>query len=135
RGADEYHGTGGPLGVSDVRLRQNQMCDAFIDACAGAGIPRNADFNGARQEGAGYFQLTNRNGRRCSSAVAFLHPIRSRPNLTVITKALVHGLDLEGKRVTGVRYARNGQVETAGAAREVVLAAGAIGSPHILQLS
>jgi choline dehydrogenase len=135
RGADEYHGTGGPLGVSDVRLRQNQMCNAFIDACAGAGIPRNADFNGADQEGAGYFQLTNRNGRRCSAAVAYLRPARSRPNLKVITGALVHGLDLDGRRATGVRYARNGRVETATAAREIVLAAGAIGSPHILQLS
>ena len=65
---------------------QNTLCDAFIDACEAAGIPRSNDFNGAKQEGAGYFQLTNRNGRRCSSAVAFLHPIRSRPNLTVITK-------------------------------------------------
>ena len=135
RGADDYHGAGGPLGVADVRLAQNTLCDAFIDACEAAGIPRSNDFNGARQEGAGYFQLTNRNGRRCSSAVAFLHPIRSRPNLTVITNALVHGLELEGKRATGVRYARNGQVETAGAAREVILAAGAIGSPHILELS
>ena len=98
-------------------------------------FPRSTDFNGARQEGAGYFQLTNRNGRRCSSAVAFLRPIRARPNLTVITNALVHGLELEGKRATGVRYARNGQVETAAAAREVVLAAGAVGSPHILELS
>ena len=110
RGADAYHGTGGPLGVADVRLAQNTLCDAFVEACEAAGIPRNDDFNGAAQEGAGYFQLTNRNGRRCSSAVAFLHPIRSRPNLTVITNALVHGLELEGKRATGVRYAQNGRV-------------------------
>ena len=135
RGADDYHGTGGPLGVSDVRLRQNQMCEAFIEACAGAGIPRNTDFNGADQEGAGYFQLTNRNGRRCSAAVAYLRPARSRPNLSIITGALVHGLELDGRRATGVRCARNGQVETVTAAREVILAAGAIGSPHILQLS
>jgi choline dehydrogenase len=135
RGEDAYHGTGGPLGVANVRLAQNTLCDAFIDACEAAGIPRNDDFNGASQEGAGYFQLTNRNGRRCSSAVAFLRPIRSRPNLTVITNALVHGLELDGKRATGVRYARNGRVETADAAREVILAAGAIGSPHIMELS
>ena len=105
RGADEYHGAGGPLGVSDVRLRQNQMCEAFIDACAGAGIPRNTDFNGADQEGAGYFQLTNRNGRRCSAAVAYLRPARARPNLSIITGALVHGLELDGRRATGVRFA------------------------------
>ena len=135
RGADDYHGTGGPLGVSDVRLGENQICEAFIAACEGAGIPRNRDFNGARQEGAGYFQLTNRNGRRCSAAVAYLRPARSRPNLRIITGALVHGLELDGRRATGVRYERGGQVETVAAAREVILAAGAIGSPHILQLS
>jgi choline dehydrogenase len=134
-GADDYHGAGGPLGVSDVRLPQNAMCEAFIDACEAAGIPRTNDFNGARQEGAGYFQLTNRRGRRCSSAVAYLRPARSRPNLEIITKALVHGVELDGKRATGVRYERNGQVETIAAAREVILAAGAIGSPQILQLS
>jgi choline dehydrogenase len=135
RGADDYHGTGGPLGVSDVRLRQNQMCEAFIAACEAAGIPRNRDFNGADQEGAGYFQLTNRNGRRCSAAVAYLKPARSRPNLSIITGALVRQIRLEGRRATGVEYERGGRVETVHAAGEVVLSAGAIGSPHILQLS
>jgi choline dehydrogenase len=105
RGADAYHGTGGPLGVSDVRLRQNQLCNAFVDACVAAGIPRNGDFNGADQEGAGYFQLTNRNGRRCSAAVAYLRPARSRRNLHIITGALVHNIALDGRRATGVRYA------------------------------
>jgi choline dehydrogenase len=135
RGADDYHGSDGPLGVSDVRLRRNEMCQAFIDACADAGIPRNADFNGAEQEGAGYFQLTNRNGRRCSAAVAYLRPARSRPNLHIVTDALVQGVELQGRRATGVRLARNGLAETIAASREVILAAGAIGSPHILQLS
>ena len=135
RGADEYHGTGGPLGVSDVHLRQKQMCEAFIAACESAGIPRNTDFNGADQEGAGYFQLTNRKGRRCSAAVAYLRSARGRPNLEIITGALVHGLELDGKRASGVRFARDDQVETVSAAREVILAAGAIGSPQILQLS
>jgi choline dehydrogenase len=135
RGADEFHGIGGPLGVSDVHLRQNQMCEAFVAACGAAGVPRNTDFNGASQEGAGYFQLTNRNGRRCSAAVAYLRSAKSRSNLSVITGALVHGLELEGRRVTGVRYERGGRIETAKAAREVILAAGAIGSPQILQLS
>ena len=100
------------------------------------GIPRNADFNGADQEGAGYFQLTNRNGRRCSAAVAYLRPARSRPNLSVITGALVHGLD--ARRPARHRRALRAQRrrrETITAAREVILAAGAIGSPHILQLS
>ena len=135
RGADDYHGTGGPLGVADVKLRHNQLCEAFIEACVAAGIPRNRDFNGASQEGAGYFQLTNRNGRRCSSAVAYLRPARHRPNLAIITDALVHRILVSGRRATGVEYQRNGRLETVTAAREVVLAAGAIGSPHILQLS
>jgi choline dehydrogenase len=111
------------------------MCEAFIEACVAAGIPRNRDFNGAKQEGAGYFQLTNRNGRRCSSAVAYLRPARSRPNLAVITDAVVQDLELDGRRAAGVRCRRNGRDETVKAASEVILAAGAIGSPHILQLS
>jgi choline dehydrogenase len=135
RGADELHGAGGPLGVSDVRLGQRQLCNAFIDACEAAGIPRSADFNGASQEGAGYYQLTNRNGRRCSTAVAYLRPARSRRNLRIVTAALVHGIELDGRRAIGIRCGRAGRVETIGARREVILAAGAIGSPQILQLS
>jgi choline dehydrogenase len=135
RGADDHHGAGGPLGVSDVRLGQRQLCDAFIDACEAAGIPRTDDFNGASQEGAGYYQLTNRNGRRCSAAVAYLRPARARRNLHVVTGALVHGIELDGRRATGIRCARAGRVETIGARREVILGAGAIGSPQILQLS
>ena len=135
RGPDEYHGVGGPLGVSDVRLHKNAMCEAFIDACAAEGIPRTRDFNGERQEGAGYFQLTNRNGRRCSTAVAYLTPVRSRANLNIITNAVVQGLTLDGARVTGVSYNQGGRDNIVRAAREVVLAAGAIGSPQILQLS
>jgi choline dehydrogenase len=135
RGADEHHGAGGPLGVADVRLKQNALCEAFIAACEAAGIRRNKDFNGARQEGAGYFQLTNRNGRRCSSAVAYLRPARGRRNLHIITDALVQGLQLDGKRVAGVRFRRADREETVAAAGEVILAAGAVGSPHILQLS
>jgi choline dehydrogenase len=135
RGADDYHGAGGPLGVSDVRLRRRDLCEAFVEACAGAGIPRTSDFNGASQEGAGFYQLTNRNGRRCSAAVAYLRPIRSRRNLRIVTSALVHGIDLDGRRATGIRCQRGGRIETIAARREVILAAGAIGSPHILQLS
>jgi choline dehydrogenase len=135
RGADDYHGAGGPLGVSDVRLGQSQLCDAFIDACAAAGIPRSGDFNGASQEGAGYYQLTNRNGRRCSAAVAYLRPIRSRRNLHIVTRALVHRIELDGRRATGIRCERAGRTATIRARREVILAAGAIGSPQILELS
>jgi choline dehydrogenase len=135
RGADDYHGAGGPLGVSDVRLRGRDLCEAFLEACTAAGIPRSDDFNGASQEGAGYYQLTNRNGRRCSAAVAYLRPVRSRRNLKIVTGALVHGIELKGRRATGIRCERKGRIETITARREVILAAGAIGSPHILQLS
>ena len=135
RGADDYHSTGGPLGVSDVRLRRRDLCEAFVAACTAAGIPRSDDFNGASQEGAGYYQLTNRNGRRCSAAVAYLRPVRSRRNLRIVTGALVHGIELEGRRATGIRYEHKGRIETIAARREVILAAGAIGSPHLLQLS
>jgi choline dehydrogenase len=135
RGADDLHGVGGPLGVSDVRLRSKELCEAFIEACTDAGIPRSEDFNGREQEGAGYYQLTNRNGRRCSTAVGYLAPVRSRRNLSIITGALVHAVELDGRRATGIRCARKGKIETIGARREVILAAGAIGSPQILQLS
>ena len=135
RGADELHGAGGPLGVSDVRLSQRGLCDAFIDACVEAGIPRTDDFNGLEQEGAGYYQLTNRNGRRCSTAVGYLNPVRARRNLAILTGALVQAIELDGRRATGVRCVRDGRVEILAARREVILAAGAIGSPQILQLS
>lgn len=78
RGADDFHGTGGPLAVSD-RTEPHPLCDAFIEACAEGGLPRNEDFNGAQQEGAGYYQMTARRGRRCSTAVGYLKPARSRP--------------------------------------------------------
>jgi choline dehydrogenase len=132
RGSDDFHGTGGPLHVSDVRLKTNPMCEAFVAASVAAGIPHNDDFNGAVQEGVGYFQLTTRNGWRCSAAAAYLRP--SRANLAVITDTMVEGLMLDGRRVTGIRYRSHGREETL-TAREVLLCAGAIGSPQILQLS
>jgi choline dehydrogenase len=134
RGPDAFHGAGGPLSVSDSK-HEHELCEAYIQACDELGIPRNADFNGASQEGAGYFQLTNRKGFRCSAAVAYLRPARKRPNLRIATRALVTALVLDGKRATGVAYRQNGADRTAHAAREIVLAAGAIGSPQILQLS
>ena len=134
RGADERHGTGGPLAVSDMRARRD-VCDAFIAGAEEIGIPRNDDINGARQEGAGYFQLTARNGRRCSTAVGYLRPARRRPNLRTVTRAHVHRLCFDHRRVTGVRYAVGADVREARARAEVLLCAGAIGSPQILQLS
>jgi choline dehydrogenase len=134
RGPDALHGVGGPLAVSDTK-HQHPLCEAYIQACDELGIPRNSDFNGVSQEGAGYFQLTNRRGLRCSAAVAYLRPAEKRPNLEVQIKALLTRLVFEGKRATGVRYRQNGMERTVGVSREIVLAAGAIGSPQILQLS
>ncbi len=142
RGADEFHGIGGPQKVSDIRLRR-KITDAFLEAALQAGIPRNDDVNGRAQEGAGYFQLTTSRGRRCSTATGYLRPALSRPNLTVRTRALVTRLVGEdgrsgrggrGGRIGGVEYLERGQIRMA-AARETVLCAGAIGSPQILQLS
>jgi choline dehydrogenase-like flavoprotein len=132
-GPDAYHGAGGPLAVVDSA--GHELIEAYIQACADLGIPRNDDFNGAVQEGAGYFQLTTRKGLRCSAAVAYLRPAKRRPNLRIETGALVRRITLDGARATGVVYRQNGTERTAGAGREIVLAAGAINSPQILQLS
>ncbi len=134
RGSDAFHGRGGPLAVSDLRMR-HPLCEAFIAAAEEAGIPRNPDFNGASQEGVGYYQLTTRNGLRCSTATGYLRPARRRPNLAVRTGATVERIELAEGRAAGVTYYRRGRTETAAAAAEVILCAGAIGSPHILQLS
>jgi choline dehydrogenase len=134
RGADDLHGDNGPLAVSDMRAHRD-LCDRFIDAAIAAGIPRNDDFNGPEQEGVGYFQLTMRNGLRCSSATAYLKPARRRPNLKVLTNALTRRILFSGKVAIGVEIERAGLPESVTARNEVVLAAGAIGSPQILQLS
>ncbi|MGI9311644.1 MAG: GMC family oxidoreductase [bacterium] len=138
RGADAFHGVGGPQKVSDIRIRRG-ITDAFIAAAVEAGIPRNDDINGARQQGVGYFQLTAARGRRCSTATGYLRPAMRRANLTVRTGAQVRRLlfdgDDDGKRVRGVEYLHRGRIRTALAARETLLCAGAINSPQILQLS
>ena len=134
RGADDYHGVGGPLAVSDMRIRR-ELCDKFIEAAGELGIPPSDDFNGAAQEGAGYFQLTARNGRRCSTAVGYLKPAKQRPNLTVITHAQTERVLFEGRRAVGIAYRRKGVPQEARCRGEVILSAGAIGSPQILLLS
>lgn len=135
RGADPWHGDDGPLAVSNMRI-QRPICDAWVAAAQAMGYPFNPDYNGATQEGVGYFQLTTRNGRRCSAAVAYLKPARKRPNLSIITRALVTRIEMEGKRVTGVTYTdAGGRAHTVTARREVILSGGAINSPHILMLS
>jgi choline dehydrogenase len=134
RGPDELHGAGGPLAVTDVRM-ENPLCEAYIAAAAEAGVPRTRDFNGVSQEGVGYYQLTTREGRRASTAQCYLRPAEKRANLRVITNAEVEGISLEGKRATGVHCKVNGERRWIVAKREVLLAAGAIGSPQILELS
>lgn len=135
RGADDYHGTGGPLSVSNMRI-QRPICDAWVAAAQEAGYPFNPDYNGAKQEGVGYFQLTTRNGRRCSAAVAYLKPVRKRENLKIITRALVKRIELDGKKATGVTYTdASGHEHTIKSNREIVISGGAINSPQILMLS
>jgi choline dehydrogenase len=134
RGACDWHATGGPLNVSDVTTK-HPVSDAVIDACEQAGIPRNNDVNAGAQEGATYYQLTVKNGQRCSAAVAYLHPAMNRPNLQVETNALVGRILFEGKRAVGVEFRQNGQKRVAMARAEVILAGGAINSPQLLQLS
>jgi choline dehydrogenase len=133
-GANPWHGDDGPLEVTDSM--QSTLADAYIDACGQAQIRRNDDFNGAEQEGAGYFQLTvTRKGRRASTGVAYLKPARARANLHIETNALAEQIILDGKRATGVRYRRGPQTLTANASKEVIICGGAINSPQLLQLS
>ena len=134
RGASEYHGADGPLWASDID-RPHPLVEAMIAGAGELGIPRNDDFNGASQEGAGYYQLTTRKGRRCSTAVAYLRPARGRSNLRVETSAHATRILLHGKRATGVAYRQDGGEKTAQARREVILCAGALQSPQLLQLS
>ncbi len=134
RGASEYHGVGGPQKVSDLRLRR-PIAEHFIKAATECGIPLNDDYNGAQQEGVGYFQQTAYNGFRWSTAKSFLRPAKRRANLTVLTRAQVTRLRLDGRRVTGLEYLRGGRGHEAGANAAVVLSAGAINSPQILQCS
>ncbi|MSQ89215.1 MAG: choline dehydrogenase [Betaproteobacteria bacterium] len=131
---DALHGKDGPLAVSD-QSEPHQLCDAFIEAAVQAGHPRNPDFNGPQQEGAGYQQLTARNGRRCSTATGFLRSAEKRANLTVLTSALALKILFAGKQANGVEYEQQHKKFTAQAKREVILCGGAINTPQLLQLS
>ncbi|HUY04757.1 MAG TPA: choline dehydrogenase [Rhodocyclaceae bacterium] len=134
RGANEYHGVGGLLKVSDLRLRR-PIAEHFIAGAKDIGIPFNEDCNGATQEGVGYFQQNAYKGFRWSSAKGFLRPARSRQNLIVMINAQTTRVLFKGKRAVGVEYRQGGQLHQARAAAEVILSAGAIGSPQILQCS
>lgn len=133
-GADAYHGGDGPIGVENARWK-TPLADAFIAAGMNTGLPRNDDFNGATRDGIGYSSLNTRRGRRSSTAEAYIKPNRARANLHIITEALVTRIVLEGRRAVGVSYERGDQVHEVRAAREVVLSAGALHTPHLLQTS
>jgi choline dehydrogenase len=134
RGADKYHGAGGPLPVSDWR-HHDPLSEAFVKAAAEAGIPTNPDFNGATQEGAGFFQTTTQRGRRASSAFSYLRPAMTRGNLHVETSALAQRILFEGRRARAVEYRQGDRVRTAKARREIMVSSGAYNSPQLLQLS
>lgn len=139
RGENDHHGQGGPIKVSDMRAKRD-VCEALINSAVANGIPKNDDFNGAVQEGVGYFQQTAYRGRRWSTAVGYLKPIKHRTNLEIVTKA--HGLEVlfdevDTTKTNGFAYERKGQRHEAHlkAGGEVILSGGAIGSPQMLQLS
>jgi choline dehydrogenase len=134
RGADDFHAVGGPLPVSDWR-HADPLSAAFVDAAAEVGFPKNSDFNGATQEGAGFFQTTTRGGRRASTAVAYLRSAKARSNLHVETSALAERIMFEGRRAVGVAYRTAGIPRTARARKEVLISSGAFNSPQLLQLS
>ena len=132
--AGEYHGTEGPLGVANL-ISPNIMTKIFVQACQQFGIPHTNDFNAANQAGCGIYQATQRAGRRSSAAVAYLNNAKQRSNLTVLTDCLTTRLLIENKRAIGVEYRHNGQLQSATAEREVIVTAGAVGSPKLLMLS
>ncbi|MEM7215398.1 MAG: choline dehydrogenase [Pseudomonadota bacterium] len=132
--SSEYRGNSGPLSVSPSRLTR-PVVDAWIEAAENAGYNKNPDYNGADQEGVGYFQLTAKNGRRCSSAVAYLHPAKSRSNLDIFTDTQSEKLIFDGNRVVGISARKGDQIQEFRARREVILSTGAIGSPQLLMVS
>jgi choline dehydrogenase len=134
RGGNEFHGSGGPLRVSDGRSR-NPIAHAFVDAAIAHGLPCREDFNELEQDGTGWYQVTQRDGRRASSASSYLHPVADRANLHVRTHVQVLRVLFDGTRAVGVRGVRAGELVEFRAEREVILSAGAYGSPQLLMLS
>ena len=134
-GADEFRGAGGPVHVSRIDAEIHPLTRNFLKAAEQAGLAFNPDFNGARQEGSGLYQITAKSGRRMSASRAFLRPAMKRPNVKVVTGAHVTRILFDGKAATGVEYSHNGVTKSARAGREVILSGGAVNSPQILQLS
>jgi choline dehydrogenase len=134
RGPDDFHGVGGPLPVSDM-THADPLSAAFIAAAVESGLPENPDFNGAAQEGAGFYQTTTRRGRRASTAVAYLRPAQARDNLRVETSSLAQRILFDGRRAVAVEYRKEGEARTARAGKEILVCGGAFNSPQLLQLS
>lgn len=134
-GSDDWRGTGGPVHVSQLESAVHPLCRLYLEAAQQAGLPLNRDFNGREQEGVGVYQITTRNGRRMSAARAFLRPAMKRPNVRVETGAVATRILFEGRRAIGVEYRKNGNLLQVRAGREVILSAGSVNSPQLLQLS
>ena len=134
RGADQFHGASGPLSVSNLRDR-HPLAEAYVEAAQQCGYPRNDDFNGSAQEGAGYYQTTMRNGVRSSTAAGYLKPVRRRANLKVVSEALATRIFFDSRRATGLEYLVGNDKHSARARLEVIVASGAFNSPQLLQLS
>ncbi len=133
-GADDFRGVGGPLNI-EKNGYGDPVCEAFAEAGVAAGYQRTPDYNGLQQEGIGPWQTTRRNGHRCSAADAYLRPALGRPNLTVMVNTLAHSVSFDGDRATGLTCSQKGRELQVRAGREVLIAAGAINSPHLLMLS
>jgi len=134
RGSSEFHGKDGPISVEDQRIKLD-ILDIFMNAAEEIGIPKVNDFNKGNNHGCGYFQVTEKNGLRCSASVGYLRPIKNRRNLNIITKAHVKNINFNGKKADSVSYWKNNKLIEVKANKEVILSAGSIGSPHILQAS
>ena len=134
RGKSEFHGVGGPQSVSDQRVKL-KLLDTFIDAAEEKGIPRSTDFNTGQNKGCGYFQVTEKNGLRCSTAVGYLNPVKKRSNLRIEVKAHIKRILFDNLRAVGVEYWQGEEIRTVKCNKEIILSAGTIGSPHILQAS
>ena len=134
RGESEFHGVGGPLSVSDQRI-QLPLLNEFQKAAEEFGIPKTKDFNTGDNHGCGYFQVTEKDGFRCSTAVGYLNPAKKRPNLKIVTKAHVKKINFENKVAKEVEYWIENEIFTVSANKEIVLSSGAIGSPQLLQVS
>jgi choline dehydrogenase len=134
RGKSEFHGTEGPISVEDQRI-QLDILDVFMDAAEEVGIPKVNDFNKGDNFGCGYFQVTEKKGLRCSAAVGYLNPIKNRKNLKILTKSHVKNINFDKKKAIGISYWKDNKLIYAKAKKQIILSAGSIGSPHILQAS